>query len=135
LHFANPAIDLYNSVSPVSPMSEDRVFGLFRRPTDLTFTSAFPDASSRRMSSRNRFPRRVMAAASSLDAGWRFHRGDVTGSEAPGLADAGWRALDLPHDWSVEDEGITGAHDWTKSIVRPRVFGRQRQRFDFISKK
>jgi beta-galactosidase len=37
-----------------------------------------------------------------FDHAWRFHLGDVTGAQAPGFADAGWRTLDLPHDWSIE---------------------------------
>ena len=40
----------------------------------------------------------------SLDGGWRFHLGPATGAEAPGFDDSGWRALDLPHDWSAEGE-------------------------------
>jgi beta-galactosidase len=39
----------------------------------------------------------------SFDHDWRFHRGDVPGAEAPGFDDSGWRKLDLPHDWSIED--------------------------------
>ncbi|MFL6075534.1 MAG: sugar-binding domain-containing protein [Mycobacteriales bacterium] len=39
----------------------------------------------------------------SFDEGWRFLRGDATGAEAPGYDDSGWRELDLPHDWSIED--------------------------------
>lgn len=38
-----------------------------------------------------------------FDAGWRFFRGDVSGAEAPGFNDKGWRTLDVPHDWSIED--------------------------------
>ena len=37
-----------------------------------------------------------------LDAGWRFHLGDVPNAEDPTLNDQGWRQLDLPHDWSIE---------------------------------
>lgn len=36
-------------------------------------------------------------------ADWRFHRGDITGAEAPSFDDSAWRALDVPHDWSIED--------------------------------
>jgi beta-galactosidase len=39
----------------------------------------------------------------SFDEGWRFHRGDVSGAEAVSFDDGAWRALDLPHDWSIED--------------------------------
>ncbi len=38
-----------------------------------------------------------------FDAGWLFFRGDSPGAEKPGFSDAAWRALDLPHDWSIED--------------------------------
>ena len=34
---------------------------------------------------------------------WRFHRGDATGAEAADFDDTGWRTLDVPHDWSIED--------------------------------
>lgn len=34
---------------------------------------------------------------------WRFHRGDVSGAEAPDFDSSAWRVLDLPHDWSIED--------------------------------
>lgn len=43
-------------------------------------------------------------ATRDFDAGWRFHLGDVTGGESPTLDDTSWRALDLPHDWSIEGE-------------------------------
>lgn len=39
----------------------------------------------------------------SFDAGWRFHRGDAPGAEAADFNEAGWRRVDLPHDWSRED--------------------------------
>ncbi|MGH7967982.1 MAG: sugar-binding domain-containing protein, partial [Limisphaerales bacterium] len=38
-----------------------------------------------------------------FDPGWRFHRGGAQGAEASFFDDRGWRAVDLPHDWSVED--------------------------------
>jgi len=37
-----------------------------------------------------------------FDFGWKFTRGDVPGAQQPAFADAGWRSLDLPHDWSIE---------------------------------
>jgi beta-galactosidase len=48
----------------------------------------------------------------SFDGGWRFHHGDVPGAEQPGFDAAGWREVDLPHDWSIEgpyDEHAPGA--------------------------
>src|SRR5205809_3273648 len=40
--------------------------------------------------------------AANFDQGWRFHLGDVPGAQDPAFADASWRTLDLPHDWSIE---------------------------------
>ncbi|MBN1935587.1 MAG: DUF4982 domain-containing protein [Anaerolineae bacterium] len=37
-----------------------------------------------------------------FDQDWRFARGDLPGAEAAAFDDAGWRSLDLPHDWSIE---------------------------------
>src|SRR3569833_171869 len=37
-----------------------------------------------------------------FDMGWRFHLGDASGAEEAGFKDAGWRELNLPHDWSIE---------------------------------
>ena len=41
--------------------------------------------------------------AVSFDSDWRFLRGEAAGADAPGFDDKGWRVLDLPHDWSIED--------------------------------
>jgi beta-galactosidase len=35
---------------------------------------------------------------------WKFQLGDVRGAEAVGFADATWRKLNVPHDWSIEGE-------------------------------
>jgi beta-galactosidase len=37
-----------------------------------------------------------------FDNGWRFRLGEVEQGELPALADASWRQVDLPHDWSIE---------------------------------
>jgi beta-galactosidase len=39
-----------------------------------------------------------------FDRGWRFHLGDVANGQDMALDDSSWRALDLPHDWSIEGE-------------------------------
>ena len=39
----------------------------------------------------------------SFDEGWRFIKENPSGAEAPAFDDSKWRALDLPHDWSIED--------------------------------
>ena len=33
---------------------------------------------------------------------WKFHLGDVPGADAAEYDDADWRAVTLPHDWSIE---------------------------------
>ncbi|HEV2445976.1 MAG TPA: hypothetical protein VGS58_08645, partial [Candidatus Sulfopaludibacter sp.] len=38
----------------------------------------------------------------SFDFDWKFFKGDAPGAEAPAFADATWRSLHLPHDWSIE---------------------------------
>jgi len=38
-----------------------------------------------------------------FDDDWRFHKGDIEGAQQPRFDDEGWRRLDLPHDWSIED--------------------------------
>lgn len=38
-----------------------------------------------------------------FDNGWRFHRGGALSAENPQFDDSGWRLVDLPHDWSIED--------------------------------
>ena len=38
----------------------------------------------------------------SFDPNWRFLKADAKGAEQPAFADAKWRALAVPHDWSIE---------------------------------
>lgn len=35
---------------------------------------------------------------------WRFFKGDPSGAESTDFNDSSWRALNLPHDWSIEGE-------------------------------
>jgi len=37
-----------------------------------------------------------------FDSDWRFLKADAPGAEQPEFADAAWRTLDVPHDWSIE---------------------------------
>lgn len=48
-------------------------------------------------------PALTLGRGQAFDLGWKFRRGEGEGFEAPNLDDSGWRAVDLPHDWSVED--------------------------------
>jgi beta-galactosidase len=38
----------------------------------------------------------------SFDFGWKFFKGDAPGAQQPSFADASWKDVDLPHDWSIE---------------------------------
>jgi beta-galactosidase len=42
-------------------------------------------------------------AGESLNAGWKFHLGDLAGAEAETFDDAGWSGVDLPHTWNAQD--------------------------------
>ena len=37
-----------------------------------------------------------------FDFGWKFFKGDAVGAQQPSFSDSAWRAVDLPHDWSIE---------------------------------
>lgn len=39
----------------------------------------------------------------SFDLGWRFRREAIDGMESIAIDDNGWRTVDLPHDFSIED--------------------------------
>ncbi len=38
-----------------------------------------------------------------FDDNWKFYRGDITNAGKTNFNDNGWRKIDLPHDWSIED--------------------------------
>jgi beta-galactosidase len=50
----------------------------------------------------------IYTATSLFDFNWRFHRGAIKTAMNPAFDDSQWRAVDLPHDWSIED--IPGTH-------------------------
>jgi beta-galactosidase len=37
-----------------------------------------------------------------FDFGWKFFKGDTPGAQQSNFADAKWKDVDLPHDWSIE---------------------------------
>lgn len=43
---------------------------------------------------------------SNFDSSWKFSLGDFDNAHNPSFNDAGWRVLDLPHDWSIEGENL-----------------------------
>jgi beta-galactosidase len=54
----------------------------------------------------SRLPAQVAEASPRIrevfDFDWKFLKGDAPGADQPGFADAAWRILNLPHDWSIE---------------------------------
>ena len=46
-----------------------------------------------------------------LNFGWKFHNGDVTGAELPAFADQGWRSVNVPHDFQIEQPWVAPAAD------------------------
>lgn len=47
--------------------------------------------------------------------GWKFHAGDAENAQMPEYNDSGWRTLDLPHDFQIEQP-------WDKTTSRARGF-------------
>jgi beta-galactosidase len=39
----------------------------------------------------------------SFDRSWSFVKDDLANADEPGFDDSGWRKVNLPHDWSIED--------------------------------
>jgi len=63
----------------------------------------------------NSSPIKVLNTEKPFNLEWKFSRDMVTGAEKPEFNDAGWRSVDLPHDWSIED--LPGED--TKSQIGP----------------
>ena len=38
-----------------------------------------------------------------FDLGWKFIQDSINGAEVVAFNDSGWRTIDLPHDWSIEN--------------------------------
>ncbi|HSC39028.1 MAG TPA: glycoside hydrolase family 2 TIM barrel-domain containing protein, partial [Chitinophagaceae bacterium] len=76
--------------------------------------------------------------------GWKFYLGDAAGAEQAAFNDAGWRTLNLPHDWSIGgrfDEkspagvgggALTGGLGWyRKTFVLPGTADNKHVFIDF----
>ncbi len=61
-----------------------------------------------------------------FDFEWRFNKGDAPGAQQPDFSDTAWRALDLPHDWSIE--GPYGEKEIAQGSL-PSGVGWYRKRF------
>jgi beta-galactosidase len=65
-----------------------------------------------------------------FDRGWRFHLGDIEGGIwQDALDDAGWRSVDVPHDWSIELERDPAAPSGTDGGYFPTGIGWYQKRF------
>ena len=84
----------------------------------------------------------------SLDMDWRFHLGEVAEASRADFADAGWRVLNVPHDFSVEGDFSTNNFSCTgylpggiawyrKSFFVPVAWGEKMVsvQFDGVSEK
>ena len=71
-------------------------------------------------------PRRV----TSMDAGWRFHLGDVADAQMPAFSDGDWRKLNVPHDWSIEGENLRDNPGGGSIGFFPTGLGWYRKTFD-----
>jgi len=49
----------------------------------------------------------LQAQTINFDNDWRFHRGAMFGAQKTNIDDSKWRTVDLPHDWSIEDQPAT----------------------------
>ncbi len=56
----------------------------------------------------------------SLNAGWRFHYGEVPGAETVAFNDSAWGRVDVPHTWNAQD-GQDGVKD--QAAVVPGLKG------------
>ncbi|MHB1022685.1 MAG: glycoside hydrolase family 2 TIM barrel-domain containing protein [Acidobacteriaceae bacterium] len=65
----------------------------------------------------------------SFDFGWKFLKGDAPGAQQPHFADAGWRDVDLPHDWSIEGPFAEDASAGGTGAYLPMGIGWYRKRF------
>lgn len=45
----------------------------------------------------------------SLNAGWRFHKGDVAQAQSARFDDRGWESVSLPHTWNAADARVKEA--------------------------
>ena len=63
----------------------------------------------------------------SFDFDWRFFKGDAPGAQEPDFADANWRGLDLPHDWSIEEP--FSSPEGSETVRLPTGIGWYRKHF------
>ncbi|MDQ3843267.1 MAG: DUF4982 domain-containing protein [Bacteroidota bacterium] len=65
-----------------------------------------------------------------MDANWKFSQTDTIGADKAVFDDSKWRALNLPHDWSIENEFIQNAPTSGGGGYLPTGIGWYRKRFN-----
>lgn len=65
-----------------------------------------------------------------MDADWKFSRADTLGAEKAVFDDSKWRILNLPHDWSIENEFVQNAPTGGGGGYLPTGIGWYRKRFN-----
>ncbi len=71
----------------------------------------------------------AVSRSNDFGVGWRFALLDAAGAAAPGFDDSGWRAVDLPHDWSIELSPVTTGDTSSGSGFFPGGVGWYRKTF------
>jgi hypothetical protein len=64
-----------------------------------------------------------------FDTGWLFNKGDASGADKAPFADASWRALSVPHDWSIEGPYSSSATTAAGGGFLPAGIGWYRKHF------
>src|SRR5579872_3152579 len=65
-----------------------------------TFCAILPVAGA--LTSLDAAPEQTLRERLLFDHDWKFFLGDPAGAESATFDTASWRAVDLPHDWSIE---------------------------------
>jgi beta-galactosidase len=66
----------------------------------------------------------------SLDFNWKFSQTDTIGADKENFNDSKWRVLNLPHDWSIENEFDEKATTASGGGYLPTGIGWYRKQFD-----
>jgi beta-galactosidase len=74
-------------------------------------------------------PSNELRSRESFDFGWKFLKGDTPGAQMPNFADATWRDVDLPHDWSIEGPVEENEPSGGNGAYLPTGIGWYRKRF------
>jgi beta-galactosidase len=65
-----------------------------------------------------------------MDFNWKFSQTDTMGADIAAFNDSKWRTLDLPHDWSIENEFVQNAPTGGGGGYLPTGIGWYRKRFN-----